>query len=110
VLLCDRADGFERELLRNSRLHHQDRHGRQFINRFVWVPDNALHLDALFSGTSPLQVAVNSGQHQAAELLLAAGAHPQRACFVDPAGGCVTQHGAACCVLCSVVGVVTLAH
>lgn len=86
MLLCDRADEFEREVLRKSAPHFNTR-GNHYILKYVWVPDNALHLDALFSGTSPLHVAVSSGQHQAAELLLAAGAHPQRACFVDPAGG-----------------------
>lgn len=86
VLLSNSADEFEREVLRNSRPHFNVQ-GKDYIHRYVWVPDNALHLDALFSGTSPLHVAVSSGQHQAAELLLAAGAHSQRACFVDPAGG-----------------------
>jgi ankyrin repeat protein len=49
-------------------------------SEWVWVPDNALHLEDLWDGTSPLYAAVSTNQHEAVELLLQAGANPLLAC------------------------------
>lgn len=56
-----------------------------FVESFVWLPDAALHLEALFEGTSALYAAVSSNQHDAVKLLLQAGAKPLRACYANPA-------------------------
>lgn len=80
---CCSAELFERQQLQAEANKHTvaNRYAPAVEDsEWVWVPDNALHLEDLWDGTSPLYAAVSTNQHEAAELLLQAGANPLLAC------------------------------
>jgi hypothetical protein len=83
-----RAHSFEAKVLEQQhKLHAQRRRYSPYVpaESYVWLQDDALHLEALFEGTSALYAAVSSNQHDAVKLLLQAGANPLRACYANPA-------------------------